>query len=191
MYSLSRPVRQDFLANTSMFTAVPSNQTYSIAFSGLPGSLIGSNFGSLSGFDLALSVSHNFISDAAPSGGMVTAPCVESIANLVTLETSSWEDEEVEQLEYAFYRFPVLQPETLENSTCGDMTLFEIDWQDATSSRYFRTQSGSLLRSWVGISGESQQTLNHAKDERKCEKICFLEFFGFFPSGIAFLMPHA
>jgi len=105
-----------------------------------------------------IALSANFTADGPPSGGVISLLPLsgEAVLTAFSATTTGWVDEDVDELSFAFFRFPLGEGYNVTADGKGGLLigtdfnwrLPEIDWHDPQSPRYFSKQGGLLLRSW-------------------------------------------
>ncbi|CAE7238136.1 unnamed protein product [Symbiodinium sp. CCMP2592] len=109
---------------------------------------------SVSGMEsVAFAVSVPFRADSPPSRGRVIVTPLQghALQTPFRIATADWEDED-EELEYAFYRFPI--PGSGGTSSHGLESRFDmpdIEWKNASHTSHWRKQGGVLLRSFSAV----------------------------------------
>lgn len=106
---------------------------------------------------LGISVSRSlpFLVDAAPSPGQVQILPLqgEALKTSFSFETNGWSDEDTSSLQFAFFVFPLGDGYTVSVGANGleSSPAFqppEIDWNDATSARFWGKMDALMIRSF-------------------------------------------
>lgn len=94
-----------------------------------------------------------FLADAPPAGGLLT--CLPMLGTAASTEffitTSNWHDEDMANLSYSFYRFPLPAGLTLADdgaggiTVSGDFTPPEVEWKDTSSPNHWLNLGGKCM----------------------------------------------
>jgi len=142
---------QDMVPGSMYFYALLLSTSGTKVKAGSPSDL---NAATSSGMQVSGSVP--FIADGPPSLGMVSSsPLVgEAVVTAFSISTSAWNDEQPDDLSYAFYQFPVSSGIALAADGAGGIlakpafsTPF-IDWDNGASPSHWTRIGGRELRPW-------------------------------------------
>ena len=94
-----------------------------------------------------------FLADAPPAGGLLT--CLPMLGTAASTEffitTSYWHDEDMANLSYSFYRFPLPAGVTLTDdgaggvAVSGNFTPPEVEWKDTSSPNHWLNLQGNCM----------------------------------------------
>lgn len=142
-----------YTANELLYDYLLPSQRYSLALVEQTAQTSPSSLVQADALGLSFSRTVSFLADAPPAGGSIT--CIPMLGVAASTEffltSSEWHDEDVSNLSFAFYIFPLPAGVSLADDQVGGVTMTgtfippEVEWKNTSSENHWQLLGGRCL----------------------------------------------